>query len=199
MSTTDGEQDPDGERERTVPQAGVPPGTLIRPRSPLVPPRAPRRGGEAIWRIALALAGAAAIGFGVFAIASRAPSRSAAARGPAKAVFIARADAVCTRLDPVVDGEIQTLIADYRDGDLVGAHAAGSRLVSSTGELVAQISALGLPSTGAGTVRLILNEYGELVAALLTATGEGLMAAESIGRQIVVQATEFGFHVCGQI
>lgn len=198
MSTTDGEQDPGGETERTAPLAAAPQGTLIVPRPPLVLPRAPRRRGGA-WRVALALAGAAAIGFGVYAIASRDTHHGRASVGPTKAVFIASADAVCARLDPVVDGQIQALIADYRDGDLLGAHAVGSQLESSTGELVARIAALGVPSAGEGTVRLILNEYGELVGALLTGSGEGLAAAESIGGQISVQATEFGFHVCGQI
>jgi hypothetical protein len=194
MSTTDGEQDPGGEGERTAP----PRRTLIAPRLPLAMPRPSRRRSE-LWRVALALAGAAAVGVGVFMIASRAPRRGAPSIGPSKAVFIARADAVCAQLDPLVDGEIQTLIADYRDGDLSGAHAVGSQLTGSTGELVERISALRVPSAGAGTVRLILNEYGELVGALLTGTGEGLAAAESIGGQIAVQATEFGFRVCGQI
>lgn len=198
MSTTDGEQDPGGEREPTAPQTTMPQRTLVVPRPPLVLPRAPRRRGGA-WRVALALAGAVAIGFGVYAIASHHTRRSTASVGPTKAVFIARADAVCARLDPVLDGQIQTLVADYRDGDLLGARAAGAQLESSSGELVARIAALGVPSAGEGTVRLILNEYGELVGSLLTGTGEGLAAAESIGGQIAVQATEFGFHVCGQI
>lgn len=198
MSTTGGEQDGHGDGERTAPYPDPPAPTQIAPRPPLAPLRARPPGGAA-WRVALALAGVAAIGFGALTIASRGPQRASASAGPSTAVFIVRADAVCARLDPVVDGEIATLIADYRNGDLAGAQAVGSQLTSSTGELVARISALGLPSAVAGTVRLILNEYGEVVGALLTGTAEGVATAESIGEQIATAATELGFHVCGQI
>jgi hypothetical protein len=197
MSTTGGEQGP-GEGERTAPYPGPPQDTLIAPRRPTAPLRAPPPRGGA-WRIALALAGLAAIGVGAFLIASRGAPRALALTGPSTAVFIERADAVCARFDPIVDGEIQTLIADYRDGDPAAAQAVGSQLATSTGKLVAGISALALPSADAATVRLILNEYGELVGALLTATGEGVVTAESIGEQIATQATELGFRVCGQI
>jgi len=200
MSGIGGEQWWRGAGERTTaPYADSPQHTLVDVRPPPAGPPAvpPRRRG--LWRVALGLAGVAAIGFGVAGIvSSRGHARAPAAAGPSKAVFIGRADAICARLDPVLDGEIETLIADAQDGDSAGMHAAGSQVATSTGELVGQISALRFTSAGAATVHLILNDYGELAGALLTDTGEGFAAAESLGEQIEVQATEFGFHVCGQ-
>ena len=192
MSGTAGDEWGGGGTERTAPQPGPPQRTVVDLRPPARPP------GRDRWRVPVGLAGAAAIGFGIFTIVSREHAHPPAPAGPSKPAFIARADAICTRLDPVVDGEIERLIADTQDGDLAAARADGSQLVSSTSALVRQISALGFSGDGAATVRLILNEYGELTGALLTGTAEGFAAAESLGQQIAVAAGEFGFRVCGQ-
>jgi hypothetical protein len=180
------------------PGAPAPPGTIVDPRrgrgSP--GPAGPRRGAR-LWRFAVGALGAAAIAVGVYEIATSGHSTAIASVGLGKAAFIQQADAICTRLNPVVDAEIQRLVADYELGDQYGVRAEDKLLATSANELITELSALGLPSTGAATVRALLNDYGQLVGALLTNTGEGLAAAEVLGERIGAQATEFGFHVCG--
>jgi hypothetical protein len=149
----------------------------------------------------MALAGIAAIAVGVGGILSESKSGSgsaASAAGPlAKAAFIRRADAVCARLAPEVDAEYRIALTDDYTGDDIGARRAVARLRTAARGLVRGVEALRPAPQYAGDVTRLLSEYAQLVDDSIADTPESNAAADGLQAQIVSQAAQFGFHVCG--
>jgi len=153
------------------------------------------------WPILIALVGIAAIAAGAYEIAasSKGGSSSSTSRPPAlsKAAFIHTADAICARLNPVVEANYRTALADESNGDFAGARRAIARLEAAAGRLIDGITALGPPAEGADTVTALLSEYTQLVNDAVANTAESNAAAATLQTQIASQAAQFGFRVCG--
>jgi hypothetical protein len=96
-----------------------------------------------------------------------------------KAEFISRADAICTRYAP--------LIAEDE------ANADVASLENDAGEEISDITALGPPSEGAGTVTQILNEDEQ---ALQTLAQDDIASFETDATAAEELAGEFGFQAC---